>query len=62
MSKKESLVTAERIESLILLMRGQKVLLDSDLAELYGTATKQRNEQPGRRQIGFVTAKKPDVR
>jgi len=31
---------AERIESRILLIRGQKVMLDSDLAALYGVETK----------------------
>ncbi|MBU1487998.1 ORF6N domain-containing protein [bacterium] len=35
-----SLVPVERIESKILLMRGQKVILDKDLAELYGVETK----------------------
>jgi hypothetical protein len=30
----------ERITSKIYLIRGQKVLLDRDLAELYGVATK----------------------
>jgi len=33
---KQSLVPAERIESRILLLRGHKVLLSTDLAELYG--------------------------
>lgn len=32
------------IESLILLVRGQKVLLDVDLARLYGTTTKAMNQ------------------
>ena len=31
-----SVIPAERIENAILLIRGQKVLLDSDLASLYG--------------------------
>lgn len=34
------LVPAERIERAILLIRGQKVMLDSDLAELYGVETR----------------------
>ena len=33
---KQSLVPAERIESRILLLRGHKVMLSTDLAELYG--------------------------
>jgi hypothetical protein len=43
MAKKgeESLVPAERIERAILLIRGQKVMLDADLAELYGVQTKR---------------------
>ncbi len=36
----EALVPAERISQSILLLRGQKVLLDVDLAELYGVETK----------------------
>ena len=38
MSKK-SIIPAERIENHILLIRSHKVLLDSDLAELYGVET-----------------------
>ncbi len=43
--KVESLIPVERIERSILLIRGQKVMLDSDLAELYGVTTKRLNEQ-----------------
>jgi phage regulator Rha-like protein len=39
------IVTAETIESKIYLIRGQKVLLDSDLAELYGVEVKQLKRQ-----------------
>ncbi|MDI6791993.1 MAG: ORF6N domain-containing protein [bacterium] len=39
------LIPAERIESKILLIRGPKVMLDRDLAELYGVTTKRLNEQ-----------------
>ncbi|GAB4326060.1 MAG: hypothetical protein Kow0074_20210 [Candidatus Zixiibacteriota bacterium] len=35
----------ERIENAIFLIRGQKVMLDSDLATLYGVTTKRLNEQ-----------------
>lgn len=38
--EKEALVPAERIAQSILLLRGQKMLLDSTLAELYGVETK----------------------
>ncbi len=41
----------EEIEPRILLIRGQKVMLDSDLAELYGVSTSRLNEQV-KRNIG----------
>ena len=41
----ESLVPAERIERSILLIRGQRVILDADLAELYGVTTARLNQQ-----------------
>mgnify|MGYP001062529320 CR=1 FL=1 len=39
-----SLIPAERIERSILLLRGQKVMLDKDLASLYGVETKTVNQ------------------
>ncbi len=41
------------IESLILNLRGQKVILDADLAELYGVPTKRLNEQVKRNADRF---------
>ena len=41
----KELVLQERIERKILLIRGYKVMLDSDLAQLYGVTTKRLNEQ-----------------
>ena len=41
------------IESLILNLRGQKVILDTDLAELYGVPTKRLNEQVKRNADRF---------
>lgn len=41
---KADLVPVERIEKAILLIRGQKVMLDRDLADLYGVATKVLNQ------------------
>jgi phage regulator Rha-like protein len=41
----KALVPAERVERPILLIRGQKVLLDEELAALYGVRTKRLNEQ-----------------
>ena len=35
----------QRIEKMIYLIRGQKVMLDNDLAELYEVETKRLNEQ-----------------
>jgi hypothetical protein len=40
MSTKNIPIPVERIEKAILLVRGQKVILDRDLAQLYGVATK----------------------
>jgi len=39
-----SLLPAERIEPAIYLIRGQKVMLDRDLAELYGVETRALNQ------------------
>jgi len=44
MADERSLVPLERIEGLILLIRGQKVMLDADLAALYGVETKVLNQ------------------
>ena len=43
----------ERIVSRILLLRGQKVMLDADLAELYGVSTGRFNEQVRRNRDRF---------
>ena len=42
---KQITVLGKRVESKILLIRGQRVILDTDLAELYGVSTKQLNQQ-----------------
>ncbi len=41
------------IERKIYLIRGQKVMLDKDLAELYGVPTKRLNEQVRRKRRRF---------
>ncbi len=41
------------IDTLIFTIRGQKVLLDSDLAEIYGVTTKRLNEQVKRNNDRF---------
>jgi hypothetical protein len=38
-------VTADQIESHLYIVRGQRVMLDSDLARLYGVSTARLNEQ-----------------
>lgn len=43
--KKSLLIPEEVIMSKILIVRGIKVMIDSDLAELYGVTTKRLNEQ-----------------
>jgi ORF6N domain len=40
-----NLVRRDAVESRILTIRGQRVMLDTDLAELYGVATKALNQQ-----------------
>jgi hypothetical protein len=47
------LLPLESITQRILLFRGQKVLLDSDLAVLYGVTTKRFNEQVKRNLARF---------
>ena len=44
MAGEMSVVPIERIEGRILLIRGDKVLIDQDLAELYGVTTKALNQ------------------
>ena len=48
-----SIIPVERIQKCICLIRGHKVLLDSDLAELYGVPTKRLNEQVRRNRERF---------
>jgi hypothetical protein len=45
MRKKNLPVPAENIDSVIQTIRGQKVILDADLAHIYGVSTKRLNEQ-----------------
>jgi phage regulator Rha-like protein len=51
MDGQTSLIPVEQIERAILSIRGEKVMLDSDLAELYGVETRRLNEQV-RRNLG----------
>jgi len=53
MDRQMSLVPVERIERAILLIRGQKVLLSQQLAELYGVETKVLNQAVARNRERF---------
>jgi len=44
MNRQTSLIQPEQIEQVILLIRGQRVMLDRDLAALYGVETKNLNK------------------
>ena len=47
------MISAETVERLILTVREQKVILDSDLAALYGVTTRRLNEQFRRNRKRF---------
>ncbi len=49
----DTFATTKSIENKIFLIRGQKVILDSDLAELYDVPTKRLNEQVKRNKARF---------
>jgi phage regulator Rha-like protein len=53
MSERKSIVPAESLDRLIYEIRGQKVMLDTDLAEIYGVTTKRLNEQVKRNRGRF---------
>ena len=46
-------IPPERVERRILLIRGQKVMLDADLAELYGVPTRVLNQAVRRNRTRF---------
>jgi ORF6N domain-containing protein len=50
---KKNAIMKRAVEGRILLFRGHKVLLDSDLAELYGVSVKQLNQQVKRNSERF---------
>ncbi len=47
------IVPVEKIENRILLIRGEKVIIDADLAKFYGVPTKRLNEQVKRNKGRF---------
>jgi len=53
MTDKALIASVEQIESHIFLIRGQKVMLDADLAELYEVETRRLNEQVRRNSERF---------
>jgi ORF6N domain len=48
-----SIIPPERIEHSILAIRGKRVMLDNDLAEIYGVTTKRLNQQVKRNEERF---------
>lgn len=50
---KSLIIPDERIEKTILLIRGQKVIIDTDLAELYEVSTKALNQAVTRNEQRF---------
>lgn len=44
MKAKTSVISQQRLENVIRTLRGQRVILDSDLAQVYGVPTKRLNE------------------
>jgi ORF6N domain len=48
-----SVIPVERIERAIYLIRGEKVMLDRDLAELYEVETRVLNQAVGRNRVRF---------
>ena len=55
MTDKHSLIPIDRIERSILIIRGEKVMLDADLAALYGVQTKALNQAVKRNLKRFPT-------
>ena len=51
--KPKAIIQPARIEKSILLIRGEKVLIDADLASFYGVSTKRLNEQVKRNKNRF---------
>ena len=51
--KKQALATIEPIEPVIRVIRGQRVILDRDLARIYGVTTARLNQQVNRNPERF---------
>ncbi len=53
MESRKDIIPTERIEDQIHTIRGKRVMLDADLARLYGVTTKRLNEQVRRNADRF---------
>jgi hypothetical protein len=53
MLAEKSIVPTGKIENRILMIRGEKIIIDADLAEFYGVPTKRLNEQVKRNKARF---------
>jgi hypothetical protein len=53
MTSEKSIIPTGKIEQRILLIRGEKVIIDADLAEFYGVPTRRLNEQVKRNKERF---------
>lgn len=53
MTSDKSIIPAGKIEQRILMIRGEKIIIDADLAEFYGVPTKRLNEQVKRNKGRF---------
>ena len=53
---KSAIVVARKVDSRIFVLRGQRVILDSDLAELYGVQVRHLNQQAKRNAKRFPPA------
>jgi hypothetical protein len=53
MSANSTAIDSQKIESRILILRGQRIILDADLSALYGVTTKRLNQQVKRNQERF---------
>ena len=53
MAKKDALIPVGRIDQMIFLVRGQRVMVDRDLAQLYGVETRVLNQAVRRHMDRF---------
>src|SRR6266700_4494148 len=53
---KTAIIAAKKVDSKIFVLRGQRVILDTDLAELYGVQARHLNQQVKRNEKRFPLA------